>query len=110
MRMKREYFFKKKQKRKKNGRKRTKNGHCANPPLSLIEDRKVNTNLSYDRKKNFVIWKIVILKIKIGSHSASMQLQIAMNIFNDLTMQCLHSLPNAHGRIAELICQQMICC
>ena len=37
-----------------------------------------------------------------------MQLQIAMNMFYDLMMQCLQCLRNVHVRIALLICRQMI--
>ena len=44
------------------------------------------------------------------SHSASMQLQIAMNIFYDLMMQCLHCLSYALDRNILLICRQMIGC
>ena len=45
-----------------------------------------------------------------SSQSASMQLQIAMNIFCDLKMQCLHCFSNAQDRITPLICRQMISC
>ena len=37
------------------------------------------------------------------SLSASMQLQIAMNILYDLMIQCLHCLPNVYDRITLLI-------
>ena len=39
-----------------------------------------------------------------------MPLQIAMNIFYDLMMQCLHCLRNIHDRIILVIGRQMISC
>ena len=39
-----------------------------------------------------------------------MQLQIAINIFYDLMMQCLYCLRSVHDRITLLICRLMISC
>ena len=53
--------------------------------------------------------QIVIFKHKL-SQSGSMQLQVAINIFYDLMMQCLHCLRNVHDRITPIVCRQMISC
>ena len=45
-----------------------------------------------------------------SSQSASMQLQIAMDVEYDVMMQCLHCLRNVYDRITLFICRQMISC
>ena len=51
--------------------------------------------------------KLSFLKQKL-SQSKLIQLQIAMSIFYDLIMQCLHCLCNVHGRITLLICRAVV--
>ena len=53
--------------------------------------------------------KLSFLKQKL-SQSKLIQLQIAMSIFYDLIMQCLHCLCNVHGRITLSICQAVVSC
>ena len=78
-----------------------KNNH---KELSSIEERKVNPNLCYDEKV-LSLDKFSFSKQKLNL-SASLQLQIAMNIFYGLMMQYLHYLRNAHDRITLLICRR----
>ena len=53
--------------------------------------------------------KLSFLKQKL-SQSKLIQLQIAMSIFYDLIMQCLHCLCYVHGRITLLICRAVVSC
>ena len=57
----------------------------------------------------YALGKLSFSKQKL-SQSASIELQIAMNIFYILMMQCLHCLRNVHDRITLLICRQIISC